>query len=154
MFLLIKRWVYDEALPSRLAQEYDGLDVGPLASYYEAGNGIEGEFILSWDGIVAFYERLPRFPHTAAVLAMIAQMRKNGFDRTLRAGQSMFTFIVSRSRRYGLQRHHPHVLFHFLHDGMEIVARLPDEQTMTFPTIQYTLEIEKLLRALEICDIN
>jgi hypothetical protein len=154
MFLLIKRWVYDEALPSRLVQEYDGLDVGPLAPYYEAGNGIEGEFILSWDDIVEFYQGLRRFPQTDAVLAMIAQMREMGFDRTLRAGQSMTRCILSRSRRHGLRRHQPHIRFDFSEDGMDVIARVPDERTMRFPTIQYTPEIGTLLTALEVLDVN
>jgi hypothetical protein len=104
MALVIKRLLHDHSMPSDIVTEFPWLDTGKLASFYEQDRGIEGEFLLSWDLIEERYNDLGNitmFP-IPRVLDVIAQMRKKGYDRTLRAGQSLHTLIVSRSRRYGL----------------------------------------------------
>jgi hypothetical protein len=84
--LILKRWLCDFTMPSALEQEFSWLDTGKLAKYYEEGRGVEGEFVLSWDAIERFYGEMVKIPQSHDILKMIAQMRKRGYDKTLRAG--------------------------------------------------------------------
>jgi len=154
--LLLKRWLCDFAMPSDLEQEFSWLDTGKLAKYYEPGRGIEGEFILSWDFIEEFYSGpMGRMPQSPDVLRMIAQMREQGFDKTLRAGQSLYTFIVSRSRRHGLRTDQPSIFFDFEDDGMTVNYFGTDgEEKLFSPEIEYTPQIEDLLKRLEAENIS
>jgi hypothetical protein len=154
--LILKRWLCDFAMPSELEQEFTWLDTGKLAKYYEEGQGIEGEFILSWDFIEEFYSGpMGRMPQTPDVLRMIAQMREQGFDKTLRAGQSMYRFIISRSRRHGLKTDQPSIFFDFEDDGMTVNYFGTDgEEKLSSPGIEYTSQIEDLLKRLEAENIS
>lgn len=68
---------------------------------------IEQNFIESWYQMEKYYENILRQPRWGAVvrplLDLIRVMRAKGYDKHLRAGQSMFTFIVSRSIKHGLR---------------------------------------------------
>jgi hypothetical protein len=80
-----------------------GLDTGKLADYYERGDPILGEFLCSWDQLEKLFSADLRADRVSREAQFVALLRSLGFDRTLRAGQSMSTVIVSRSRRHGLQ---------------------------------------------------
>ena len=45
------------------------------------------------------------------MLMLIADLRKRGYDRKLRAGQSMYTFMLSHSREWGLRDEHAYMAF-------------------------------------------
>jgi hypothetical protein len=109
---VLMRWLCDETQPSEMRKEFPALSIGKLADYYEAGKPIEGEFIESWDHIERFYDER-NFPPGPQVLELIKHLRSQGYDRTLRAGQSMFTFILSRSRRHGLRADQSSINFEF-----------------------------------------
>jgi hypothetical protein len=84
----------------------------------ESDDSIEGEFIQSWDRIEQFFDSvLEPGPWKDQVLQFISQLRHAGYDRKLRAGQSLFALVVSRSRRHGLRLDQPCVCF-WLHDGV------------------------------------
>ena len=148
--LLLKRWLCDYAMPSALEQEFTWLDTGRLAKYYEQGRGIEGEFVLSWDSIEAFYRETARLPQSSAILNLIAQMREKGYDRTLRAGTSMYTLILSRARRHGWLTTSI-LAFEFCKDGMDVYRELGGEAKpkLSSPKIEYLPELEVLLEQLE-----
>lgn len=154
--LILKYWLCDFAMPSELEQEFLWLDTGKLAKYYEKGQGIEGEFILSWDFIEEFYSNpMGRIPQGPDILRMIAQMRKQGFDKTLRAGQSLFRFIVSKSRRHGLRTGQPCIFFNFEDDGMTVIYFGTDgKEKLSSLEIEYTPQIENLLKRLEAENIS
>ncbi len=145
---LITKWVFEKAMPSTLKVEFPEIDFGKLAEYYEKGNGVEGEFILSWDEIENFYREI-NLDKKPDILQLINQMRERGFDRTLRAGQSLYTFIVSRSRRHGLRANQGSVSFsfNFIKSAMEV--RTPKGEKIEFDRIEYNETIEKLLRTIE-----
>lgn len=100
---LLRRWLIDRAAATALAREDRNLKVCEVAEYYESGRPIEGEFILSWKEVRNFYDEnwLSIAP---AALALLDRLKMLGYDRQLRAGQSMSTLILSRSRRHGLQQ--------------------------------------------------
>jgi hypothetical protein len=125
---VLKRWLCDDTKPSDMRKEFPALSIGKLADYYEAGNPIEGEFTDSWDHIEQFYDQV-RFPPKARVFELIKRLREAGYDRTLRAGQSMFTFIVSRSRRHGLHPEQSRINFEFQSEHeMRVSLKIGDIQ--------------------------
>ena len=68
------------------------------------------------------------WPKRPDILDLIAALRQIGYDRKLRAGQSLDAFVVSRSRKHGLRPEQPSVGFH-IHEGkMRVHSRgLHDE---------------------------
>ena len=67
---------------------------------------LERELVESWDWIVEFYEDLLTRPHwqwIEPLRDLILELRDAGYDRQLRAGQSMHIFVASRSRVHGLR---------------------------------------------------
>jgi len=153
---ILTRWLCDEASPSALRYEYPWLEIGALADYYERGQPIEGEFIKSWQDIGKFYDEF-QFPFIPKVKNFLIQMISAGFNRTLRAGQSVTILILSRARRHGLNDHHSRIAFHFSDDGMKIdfsSKRGEAESSIHVPEIALTPEILILLRNLESEPIN
>jgi len=150
---LINKWVFNKEMPSTLKVEFPEIEFGKLAEYYEKGNGIEGEFLLSWDNIENFYREID-LDKKSEILQLIALMRTKGFDRTLRAGQSLYTFMLSRSRRHGLRANQDSVSFsfNFIKSAMEV--RTPKGGTIEFDKIEYNDTIEKLLREIELESID
>jgi len=152
--LILKRWLCDYAMPSHLEQEFPSLRIDELAKYYEEGRGIEGEFILSWDWIEQMYKGVLKTDKTPEILKLIGQMRERGYDKTLRAGQSMYTFIVSRSRRLGLKRDQPAIGFDFRDDAMDLYIKINDKEKLSCPKIEYTQQIDVLMKLLETKEID
>ncbi|HEY9621271.1 MAG TPA: hypothetical protein V6C78_12925 [Crinalium sp.] len=155
--LLLKRWLCDDAMPSSLKQEFDWLEVGKLAKYYEDGRGIEGEFILSWDQTEQFYRSAGHslsLPYRSEILEMITDMRGKGYDRTLRAGHSVFDLVVSRSRRYCLRREQPAIFFYFSQDGGINIYVCEGQRKLVCSHIELTPLIDDLLKELELRDID
>ena len=76
------------------------------------------EFARGWVDILEFFkERLNPSPDKDRQIEFVEQLRRDGYDRKLRAGQSLYMFTVSRSRRYGLRRDQPSLAFGF-HEGV------------------------------------
>jgi hypothetical protein len=138
-------------MPSDMRARFPWLTIGELADYYEAGNPVEGEFIKSWDGMEEFYDDA-RFPFADDVKAFLRALRSKGYDKTLRAGQSLWSLILSRSRRHGMRGQQPCVQFRFHAGGMDVVNCLEDRRNGTrsaYAKIECTPEIEALLSQLE-----
>jgi hypothetical protein len=140
---VLARWLSDRAMPSALRAEFPWLEIGPLADAYEAGRGTEGEFQESWDGIERHFS--DGYGPGPQVLSLIAAIRAAGYDRKLRAGQSMYTLIVSRSRRHGLRRGQPKVAFEFEQGGMQVYV---GEQRLNLPRVEFDPRVEAILRDL------
>lgn len=100
---VMRKWLIDEIQPSSLGSQFDWIKISDLARYYEKGEGIKGEFIESWNSIEKFYNNFDdHFKTKILVIDLIKELRQKGFDERLRAGQSLYHFILSRSRRHGL----------------------------------------------------
>ncbi|WP_156090671.1 hypothetical protein [Planktothrix paucivesiculata] len=101
---LLKRWLCDRALPSQIQTEFPWVEMGNLADFYEKGNLFEGEVLESWNSIENFYEsnRICLGNElTDLMIKFIKSMRQEGYDRYLRAGQSVYYLNLSRSRKHG-----------------------------------------------------
>jgi hypothetical protein len=84
-------------------------------------SAVERDFIESWDNIQLFYRKYLRGEYwellRRSILSLIAEMRTKGYDKQFRVGQSMETFILSRSRRHGLRPGQPILAIYMSEDG-------------------------------------
>lgn len=144
---VLARWLADNAPPSALRKEFPWLPIGSLADYYEKGNRVEGEFVESWDQTEHVYEG-SRFPPRTLILPFIAALRRAGFDRKLRAGQSIWSLVVSRSRRPRLRPEQPLVSFQFRENTMEVFSSNPVEERIAALPIGMSDTVERVLARL------
>lgn len=151
--MVLKRWLTDHAMPSEIRAEFPWIEMRLVANYYEQGNPIEGEFIESWNRMEQFYQD-PRFPQSAPVLAFLTEARRAGYDRTLRAGQSLYTLVVSRSRRHGLRRDQPYIAISFARGVMEVTIHIDGKEQFNLPQIEFTPHIHALFDRLVAQKIN
>ncbi len=148
---IVNCWVGEQKLPSQLRAEFAWLDIGKLADAYENGHPIEGEFLQSWDFIESFCDDM-KYDFAPDIRQFIAQMRASGYGKTLRAGQSMWTLILSRSRRHGLGGNQSFVSFDFHSRGMSVSSDL--NLVKKNYSVGLTPEIDALLKKLEAQAIN
>lgn len=141
---LLHRWVADRAMPSEMRREFPWLELDKLADYYERGAPLEGEFVRSWDAMEKFY---CSSDHFEPVRAFIRAMREAGYDRRLRAGQSMSIFGLSRSRDQGLRDAQPRLWFEFNPPEMDVDANYAPGGLKRHP-IQLTQDVRQLLDTL------
>ena len=149
---LVRRWLCEAAPPSRMRAEFPSLEIGELADYYEQGRGIEGEFLESWNLIERFYQDLSSHgwePISQAALGLIGAMREAGYDRVLRAGQSVYYLGLSRSRRHGLRPDQPCLWFDLAPNGatMKVQADFLGYGLMAHP-VELTAEVREMLDEL------
>lgn len=150
---VLDKWLSDRAAPSAMAAAFPWLRLGPVARYYEEGRPVEGEFLASWDFVERFYREMG-WPLAGPVLGLIADIRRAGYGRVLRAGQSLWSLVVSRSRRHGLRPEQPYVAFDFRQDGMDVHARIGVTEKHSFPALAFTPQVDALLRRLAAEDID
>jgi hypothetical protein len=143
---VLERWLCEDARPSALAREFACVQIGPLARYYEEGRPVEGEFLVSWDEVEEFYGRLPS--PGQKMLPLIADMRQAGYDKVLRAGTSMWTLLVSRSRRHGLRVDQPRIAFLIRDNDMDVVASIDGQETLSGLEIAFVPRIDAMLKRL------
>jgi hypothetical protein len=150
---MLGRWLCARAMPSEMSAEFPDAEIGPIARYYEEGRPVEGEFIMSWD----YIERSGSYkghPCEVQVLDMIARIRQAGYDRTLRAGTSLWSLVVSRSRRHGLRRGQPSIVFGFSEKGVKVYCYIDGEERLTLPRIEFSPQVDGLLKRLVHKDID
>lgn len=172
---IMKRWLCDQAMPSAMHQEYPWIVLTDMASWYEQGRGVEGEFLASWRQVQEFYQQYAKGPSASQVIDFVKQLRGAGYEKTMRAGTSLFSMLVSRARRHGLRhrmpnehydptKHDPYIAFtfgglpfnsHVAQRQMEVRAYLGDgEKTATYPSIELTPELNALMKRLEAMPIR
>ncbi|MCA9072239.1 MAG: hypothetical protein KDA84_25105 [Planctomycetaceae bacterium] len=153
---VLRGWLCNKWKPSQMRQEFPWLKIGELADYYENGKPIEGEFVKSWDYMEQFYDEL-NYPYTGGVRSFIAAMRLKGYDKTLRAGQSLSSLILSRSRRHGMRLDQPRVIFQFGDEGMVVYSSLQNQTNLVrsaYRSIKLSPAIETLLNQLQSTPID
>jgi len=112
-------WLIKTINPSEIKKIYPWIDLYTIATYYEKGEGVKGEFIESWDHVEQFYAEM-EFYLRDKILDFIKSMRARGFDKSLRAGTSLYSLILSKSRRHGLRQDQPSIRFSFSEKGIYI----------------------------------
>jgi hypothetical protein len=133
-------------------------------------NDIERDFILSWDLTEEIF-KFWNLHQKGNVFDLIYEMRQHGYDKTLRAGQSIMYFVVSRSRKHGLRPDQPHIVFDFetwhgLWQQAEALSKLGQphsypstvdislhnmngDRKLMISEIKFTPEIDTILKQLE-----
>ena len=152
---VLKRWLSDNALPSAMRAEFPTSPIGELADCYERGLPVEGEFVDSWNRMEDFFAN-EHFRPRLRVLRLIRGLREAGYDRNLRAGQSLFYLMLSRSRRHGLRSDQGFIAFQFGFDDdlMKVTLKHgPEEQNIT-TAVSITSELVTLLNRLLLQPIN
>jgi len=149
---LVGDWVAGKSMPSVFQQRYPDLSFGIIAEYYEKGKGIEGEFLDSWDHVRMFARWHPYYekemhPLIDKLVTLIYVMRDKGFDHLLRAGQSMTTLVLSRSRRHGLRSEQARLCIS-IENGPLTMTVHNAEESYTFEKIEYNDTLDRLLRQL------
>ncbi len=150
--MLMKRWLCEQAAPSALKSAMPQIELAPVAPYYEEGRPVEGDFICSWDFIVDFYKDLSDRQSCRLMLDLVSQIRDTGRDRTLRAGQSMLTLMLSRSRHHGLRDEQPFVAIDVDESGMMTVSAWFERQEperLVLKQVGLVPELERVLKTLE-----
>lgn len=143
-----KRWLSEQAMPSAMRTEFPGLNIDDLAEYYEKGQPIQGEFLRSWDRIEAHYlDLMTNFPESNAILELVHAMRAAGYDRILRAGNSLWSLGLSRSRRHGLKDNQSCIWFKFYRSLMDVTVGTAKPYLKRVP-ISLTPDVKKLLDSL------
>lgn len=143
---VLSRWVCERAMPSEMRAEFPWLEIDELADYYERGAPIEGEFMRTWDAIEAFYSE-DTGDYFQSTRGLIRAMREAGYDRLLRAGQSMAAFGLSRSQGQGLREGQPRLWFDLGAREMDVDANFASGDLQRHP-VQLTKELRRLLDAL------
>lgn len=141
---LIKYWLVDNLMPSQLKSIYPNLNLGELSNYYENGDLIRGEFILSWKICEGFIDRpLVHFNEVKKekIKTFLREMRQK-YNETTRAGVSMLSLVLTRARWHGgMGGNTPFVSFYFFNDGDEkegMLVSVREEgeyKTFEMPTI-------------------
>jgi hypothetical protein len=109
----------------------------------------ETEFILSWDNIANTFSQFD-LDRKDDILTLIRKMRSKNFDRTLRAGSSLFSLVLSRSRRFGLRPDQKKISFEFIFiqdRTMDITDK--NGVKYSFDKVEYNDTIEAMLLELE-----
>lgn len=151
---VLKRYLIDKEVPSSLNKKFLWIPTNDLTESYEKGEGIKGEFIESWKFILQFYSSFPEknLPNKKKIIKLIQDLIYEGFDKTIRAGQSLATFILSRSRRHGLMENQAFLAFKFKND--KIYVNSEKGKIGQFNHIQVNQKILRLIRELEKEEIN
>lgn len=105
---------------------------------------IETEFLRSWQSVHGFFaDRMPR------MALLIQGLRTRGYDRQLRAWQSMSTLFVSRSREHHLRIDQPSLAFDLIDSRVAIQLDAEHVHVVLWQDdVTITPQIENLLIAL------
>ncbi|HVU14778.1 MAG TPA: hypothetical protein VHD90_26060 [Phototrophicaceae bacterium] len=85
------------------------------------------------------------------MLDLMRELRQRGYDRQFRAGQSLWRFILSRSRQHGLRPDQPLLIFDLQREGSMFVGyHEPPDLTIEFATerIEIKPQVDGLLKRL------
>jgi hypothetical protein len=96
---------------------------GALAERFAMDDVLEQEFVQSWNHMEWFFGSGEIWPKMVDVVDFIATLRRTGYDRHLRAGQSLEIFVVSRSRKHGLRPEQPSIGFHIYKGKMRVYSK-------------------------------
>lgn len=145
---VIESWLVEQAAPAEMRNRFPAVALSKVADFYAAGRPIEGEFLESWDEIEEFYLRNDGWPGQRNAALFVEAARRAGYDRTLRAGQSLYTLMLSRSRRHGLRTGQPHLQFWFSDSWAKVVASFGEEKGFQFKELPLNPAIVGLMDRL------
>lgn len=149
---IIKSWVLNKTLPSKIQTQFPEIKLNKLAEYYQKGEGIKGEFIESWDVLensriqglsIEYYEE------AKDELKLVQEMRKFNLDESLRIGSQLSVLILSRAKRQGIDEDEPQIRIVFLGDNkMRIYPNLNNNRKSIESEVKYKGYLEEMIKEL------
>lgn len=139
----VEKWVLKRLNPFDMQNEFPFLQTADVAPYFEQGEPIAGEFIVSWEEVEEFYLKHWRVDGLEQILALIRKIRSMGFERNLRAGTSMYTLMLYRSRRYRPKQ--PYIAFNFTNSSEMQVTKSFDESEVSIMPLEFSKKLHTLL---------
>ncbi|WP_299105869.1 hypothetical protein [uncultured Tenacibaculum sp.] len=149
---IIKSWVLNKTLPSKIQTQFPEIRLNKLAEYYQKGEGIKGEFIESWDILensriqglsIEYYEE------AKDELKLVQEMRKFNLDESLRIGSQLSVLILSRAKRQGIDEDKPQIRIVFLGDNkMRIYPNLNNNRKSIESEVKYKGYLEEMIKEL------
>lgn len=133
----LRFWLIECFSPTTFGRKFDSLTFSEVAIYYEIGRPIIGEFIQSWNSAERFFLN-NRNLESAQAYVLLTKIRTAGYDKTIRAGQSLMTLILSRSRRHGLQKGQPRIHLDFYNNEINVHCSFPGEDIQEFKFPYYS----------------
>ncbi|MEL6407047.1 MAG: hypothetical protein AAFR81_21930 [Chloroflexota bacterium] len=114
---------------------------------------VEQDFRASWEKMLVWFQHLADSWHTDSLkdlVLLISELKNLGYDTKLRVGQSMDTFVLSRSRHHRLEftKNAYQVRISTSNNGMTVVAKFNDRMESSFETIALNDELLALLDQL------
>jgi hypothetical protein len=109
---------------------------------------LEKHFIESWDRMERFFGSGEFWPKRPDIVEFMAMARDLGYDRKLRAGQSLDSFVVSRSRVHGLRMEQPAIAFQILNGQMTVRSRELQAETFLENEVKVSDRVRDLLERL------
>ncbi len=149
---IIIDWVLEKSMPSKIQTQFPEIELNELAKYYESGEGIKGEFIESWNILEEVYNQWlsiePREEYKD-LIRLIKEMRDFKLDELLRVGTQLSVFILSRSRRHGIDENKPQIRIAFLGASkMKIYSNLKNKKKSLECEIKYEGYLERIVKEL------
>ncbi len=111
-------------------------------------DSVEAHFQLSWDMMEAYYDGLRSQAQLDPLRALLQELREKGFDRKLRAGQSLHALGLSRAKDHGLREGQSHLYLSPEGDGRVRVQGLLDGTKYRFGPVPCTFG-GRIQRAIE-----
>ncbi|WP_025665514.1 hypothetical protein [Aquimarina megaterium] len=151
---IIKSWVLERTMPSKMQDQFPEIELGELAKYYEKGEGIKGEFIESWNltqetSINLFSIDSDQYHSEKDAIRLIKEMRNIKLDELLRIGTRLSVFILSRARRHIVNENTPHIGIVFLGNSrMKIYSNLNDQNKSLECEVKYEGYLEGIVKEL------
>ncbi|WP_435261861.1 hypothetical protein [Tenacibaculum sp. nBUS_03] len=149
---IIKSWVLNKTLPSKIQTQFPQIKLNKLAEYYEKGEGIKGEFLESWDVLensciqglsIEYYEQ------AKDELKLVQEMRKFKLDESLRIGSQLSVLILSRAKRQGIDEDEPQIRIVFFGDNkMKIYPNLNNNRKSIESEVKYRGYLEEMIKEL------
>lgn len=149
---IIIGWILEKSMPSKMQTQFPEIKLTELAKYYEKEEGIKGEFIESWDILEEVYNQelsIESYEQDRDAIRLIKKMRDCMLDELLRVGTQLSVFILSRSRRHGIDNNKPQIKIVFLgNNRMRIHSNLNDKKKSLECKVKYEGYLEGIVNEL------
>ncbi|WP_299315950.1 hypothetical protein [uncultured Aquimarina sp.] len=149
---IIINWVLEKSMPSKIQTQFPEIELNELAKYYENGEGIKGEFIESWNILEKGYNQwlsIEPCEQDKDAIRLIKEMRNFKLDELLRVGTQLSVFILSRSRRHGIDENSPQIRIGFLgNNKMKIYSNLKNRNKSLECEVKYEGYFEGIVKEL------
>lgn len=119
---VLTRFLIDQEAPSSLQKDFPWIPTNELTKGFEAGIGLEAICTESWKYMLNFYTTFPnqRWLDKEKIIAFTQELIDLGFNKKVRASQSVTRLILSPSKIHGIMGDNPYIALSFKYDKIHI----------------------------------